>query len=272
MRQTLTLGRLFDIRVGVHVSWLVVYAFMTLVLGRGLATLPPPTAYGLAAGCALILFASVVAHELAHALAARRFGVKTDAITLFLFGGVATLEHEPPTPKADAVIAAAGPGLSALLAILAIVPVVLIDRFVPGGALRDGLGLLGAYVMLANGVLAIFNLIPAYPLDGGRILRALLWRRSRDRDAATNTAARLGIAFALLFVASGVLIVAATHELVYAWYAVLGAFLLRQGWSQERATRPSRIPHHPRHPELEPRHPELQPRHPELVEGPVAAA
>jgi Zn-dependent protease len=237
-RQTLTLGRLFDIRVGVHVSWLAVYAFMTVALARGLGMLPPPEAYALGALCALALFASVVAHELAHALVARRFGVRTNAITLFLFGGVATLEHEPASPKADALIAAAGPAFSALLALAGLVPVLAVDRFAAPGALPEAIGLLGTYVVLANAVLALFNAIPAYPMDGGRVLRALLWRRSRDRDAATNIASRVGIVFAVLFVAAGVLVVAATHDLVYGWYAILGAFLLRQGWSQERATRP----------------------------------
>jgi Zn-dependent protease len=242
-RQTLTLGRLFDIRVGVHVSWLAVYAFMTVALARGLGMLPPPEAYAFGAVCALALFASVVAHEFAHALVARRFGVRTSAITLFLFGGVATLEEEPSSPKADALIALAGPALSAGLALAAIVPVFLVDRFAPPGALRDAIGLLGTYVVLANAVLALFNAIPAYPMDGGRVLRAFLWHRTHDHAAATNAAARVGIVFALVFVAAGVFVVAATRDPIYAWYAVLGAFLLRQGWSQERATRrPRPIP------------------------------
>ncbi len=235
MRQTLTLGRLFDIRVGVHVSWLAVYAFMTLALARGLGMLPQPEAYVLGAACALALFGSVVAHELAHALVARRFGVRTDAITLFLFGGIATLEEEPTAPRADAVIALAGPLLSGLLAVAALAAVLAADRFVGHGPARDALGALGTYVVVANAVLAVFNLIPAYPMDGGRVLRALLWHGLRDRAAATRIASRAGTAFALLLVAAGVLVVAATHDLVYGWYLVLGIFLLRQNWSQERA-------------------------------------
>jgi Zn-dependent protease len=236
-RQTFVLGRLFDIRVGVHVSWLAVYAFMTFALARAVGMLAQPEAYAFGALCALALFASVVAHELAHALVARRFGVRTSAITLFLFGGVATLEREPGSPKADALIALAGPAMSGVLAVLALAVLVALDRFAPDGAVRDALGLLGTYVMLANSVLAVFNLLPAYPMDGGRVLRALLWRRGRDHEAATNAASRVGIVFALLFVAAGVLVVAATHDPTYGWYVILGAFLLRQGWSQERATR-----------------------------------
>ncbi len=236
-RQTLFLGRLFDIRVGVHVSWLAVYAFMTIALARALGMLPQAEAYAFGALCALALFASVVAHELAHALIARRFGVRTSAITLFLFGGVATLEREPASPKADALVALAGPAMSGVLALAALAAVVLFDRFAPASGLHDALALLGTYVLLANAVLALFNVLPAYPMDGGRVLRAYLWRRSRDRDAATNAASRVGIAFALIFVAAGVFVVAATHDLTFGWYVLLGAFLLRQGTVEERASR-----------------------------------
>jgi Zn-dependent protease len=235
-RQTVTLGRLFEIRVGVHVSWLVVYALVTYALTRGLEMLPTGQAVVFAGLCALALFASVVAHEFAHALVARRFGVRTSAITLFLFGGVATLDEEPPSPGAEAWIASAGPALSALLALVAFGLMVLVERFVPG---RSGtaLGLLAAYLTLANGVLAVFNLLPAYPMDGGRVLRAFLWRLRRDRFSATVIAARVAIGFALALVAAGVLGALATRNVLYGWYVVLGVFLLRQAWSEERAMR-----------------------------------
>ncbi len=235
-RQSLTLGRLFDIRVGVHVSWLAVYAFMSIALARGITTLPRGEAYAFGAVCGLVLFASVVAHELAHALVARRFDVRTSAITLFLFGGVATLEEEPSSPKADALIALAGPGLSAALALVAFALLFAVDRFVPG-RFGTALGYLGTYVMLANVVLAVFNVIPAYPMDGGRVLRAFLWRRWRDRVAATNAASRIGMVFALLLAGVGVFLIAETRELFYAWYVLLGVFLLREGMLQERAAR-----------------------------------
>lgn len=226
-RQTFVLGRLFDIRVGIHVSWLAVYAFVTIALAQSLGLF-----FG--AFCALALFAGVVAHELAHALVARRFGVHTSAITLFLFGGVATLDDEPPSPGAEALIALAGPAVSALLAIVGLVVLLAVERLVPGPT-GTSLGLLCAYLALANGVLAIFNLLPAYPMDGGRVLRALLWVRHGDRRGATTFASRVGVGFALALVAGGVLTAAATHHVVYLWYAVLGGFLLRQSWAQERS-------------------------------------
>jgi Zn-dependent protease len=230
-RQTFVLGRLFEIRVGVHVSWVLAYALLTVAIAHALDTLPRPQALALAASCALALFASVVAHEFAHALVARRFGVRTEAITLFLFGGVATLEEEPRAPRADALIALAGPALSGVLALLAFALLFTIQR-VASGATVDALALLTAYLTIANVAIALFNLIPAYPMDGGRVLRAVLWRRNGDRDRATSIAARLGIAFAVLFVAAGVLAAAATRNVLYGWYAVLGAFLLRQGRAQ----------------------------------------
>jgi len=242
VRQTLVLGRLFGVRIGVHVSWLAVYAFVTYALTRALAALPPAQAWLCGAVGSLALFASVLAHELAHALVARRFGVRTDGITLFLLGGVATLAEEPRTPRADALIALAGPALSGILAVLAFGLQIAVDRAVPGPA-GDAFALLATYIFLANAVLAVFNLLPAYPMDGGRVLRALLWHRRvrahrpaatflAGRDAATAAAARVGVVFAIGFVAAGVLAAAATRDFVYGWYAVLGAFLLRQSWVQ----------------------------------------
>jgi Zn-dependent protease len=235
-RQTVFLGRLYGVRVGVHVSWIVVYAFMTVVLARGLDMLPPVEAYCFGALCALLLFASVLAHEFAHALVARRFGVRTDAITLFLLGGMATLDREPATPRADALVALAGPAMSAAIGLVA-GGLLFATHWIGSAPVRETLAVVTAYLAVANAVLAAFNLIPAYPMDGGRALRALLWSRWRDRDAATLLASRLGMAFGVLLVSAAVLVTASTHDLVYAWYAVLGAFVLRSGWSQERALR-----------------------------------
>ena len=232
----MTLGRVFDIRVGVHASWLVVYVLLTVALANELGAEPRPAALAFGTLTALALFASVVAHEFAHALVARRYGVKTSGITLFLFGGVATLENEPPTPRADAAIAIAGPALSGLLACAFFGAAFAIGHAFPGLGHGDAVRL-ASYVAIANGVLAVFNAIPAYPMDGGRVLRGLLWHRFRDPLAATTIAARVGMGFALAFIAAAVLTAAATQDAFYLWYLLLGTFLLHQGWSSERTTR-----------------------------------
>jgi Zn-dependent protease len=185
---------------------------------------------------AIVLFASVVVHELAHALTARRFGVQTSSIKLFLFGGVATLEAEPPAPLADALVALAGPAMSAVIALAAFGAMHAVNAIVP---LRytDVAASILAYVTFANAVLAAFNLIPAYPMDGGRVLRALLWRLRGDRDRATATAALVGIGFGLCFAAGGLVAVAATRTWQFAWYVVVAGFLVRTSWVQYRALR-----------------------------------
>jgi Zn-dependent protease len=105
------------------------------------------------------------------------------------------------------------------------------------GLLHGLAGELVLYLFGMNLVLFLFNLVPAFPMDGGRVLRAFVWARRRDRGAATRIAARLGIAFALLFIVAGVLVAAALHNALYGWYAVLGAFLLRTVWAQARGAR-----------------------------------
>lgn len=236
MRQTFTLGRLFDIRVGVHVSWLAVYLIVTVSIAGSMTGLAPAAAVGLAAVCALLLFASVIAHEFAHALTARRFGVRTSAITLFLFGGVATLETEPPTPRAEVLIALAGPAMSALLAALSFGVLALFEHTVTGDAAQAA-GMLIAYLALANGALAVFNCIPAFPMDGGRVLRAVLWQTRKSRAAATGAASITGLVIvgALMVAAIGAGI--AMHAWQGIWYVLVGAFLLRQGWLQYRDSR-----------------------------------
>jgi Zn-dependent protease len=227
MAQTFTVGRLFDIRLGIHVSWLAVYAFLTYEISSKLGAIGEVGAVAMGALCALSLFASVVFHEYAHALVARRYGVRTQSITLFLFGGVATLECEPPTPGSEVAIALAGPAASAVLAIAA------------GGALRllsplahgpfgDASLLLLAYLTVANGVLAAFNLLPTFPMDGGRVLRAALWRWRGSHARATATATLAGIVLAAGVIVAGGVLLAADHAWQDGWYVLLGAFVAVQ--------------------------------------------
>jgi len=236
MAQTFTVGRFFDIRVGIHVSWLVVYAFMTYVIAGAFPELGRLQAYGMGSLCAIALFLSVTAHEFGHALVARRCGVRTQAITLFLFGGVATLECEPPTPRAEVAIALAGPAASALLALVAFGAFALVDGVVHGVA-RVPVGELIGYLALANGVLAVFNLLPAFPMDGGRVLRAALWRRWRSHARATATATFIGIPLAAGLLCFGAVRLVLAHQWQDGWYVILGGFLTLQGVVAYRAAR-----------------------------------
>jgi Zn-dependent protease len=237
------IGRLCGIRLDVHASWFPIYALVVLTIANAepVRTLGPIAAYLVGAAAALLLFASVVIHELAHALTARRFGVQTRSIALFLFGGVATLEAEPPGPFGDALVALAGPAVSAAIALAAYGALHAVDIVVP---LRyaDAAASILAYVTFANAVLAAFNLIPAYPMDGGRVLRALIWHLRGDRDRATATASLVGIAFGLTFAVAGIVAVAATRTWQFAWYVVIAGYLVRTSWLQYRALRRVRIP------------------------------
>ncbi len=241
MSRAFPIGRLCGIRLDVHASWFPIYVLVAATIANAgpIGALGAAGAYAVGAAAALVLFASVVAHELAHALTARRFGVQTTSIALFLFGGVATLEAEPPTPLADAAVALAGPAMSAAIALIAFAAMHGVDAVVPG-RYADAAASILAYVTFANAVLAAFNLIPGYPMDGGRVLRALLWQLRGDRDRATATAALVGIGFGLCFAAGGLVAVAATRTWQFGWYVVLAAFLVRTCWIQYRALR--RVP------------------------------
>jgi Zn-dependent protease len=238
MFRAFPIGRLCGIRLDVHASWFPIYALVAAAIANAapIGALGIVGAYAIGAAAALILFVSVVVHELAHALVARRFGVQTSSISLFLFGGVATLEAEPPTPIADALVAVAGPAASAVIALGAYGAMHLVDRVV-AVQYADAAASILAYITFANAVLAAFNLIPAYPMDGGRVLRALIWQIRGARDRATATAALVGIAFGLCFAVAGFVAVAATRTWQFGWYVVVAAFLVRTSWVQYRALR-----------------------------------
>jgi Zn-dependent protease/CBS domain-containing protein len=234
MHEHVRLGRIAGVAVGFNWSVLVIFALVTLGLAAGQFPLRYPgrttasyAAAGLIAGT--VFFLSLLAHEIAHALVARRNGVDVEGITLWMLGGVARLQGEPATPSAELRIAGVGPAVSlALAAGFALVGAVL--RAVGSAGLPAGVLM---WLATINLVLAVFNLIPAAPLDGGRLLRATLWRLRGDRVSAAVTAARIGRRFGWLLVALG-LVEFLTVDTGGLWLMLLGWFITTAATAEEQ--------------------------------------
>jgi len=217
------IGRLAGIDLAIHPSWLVIAFLITYSLAESQFPRQFPgwttTQYWLVAGgTALLFFGSVLAHELSHALVATRFGLKVDGITLFIFGGATSIDSDSRTPREEALIALAGPATSLAIG-FAFLGVDLVVTQPQLGALAGWLGVI-------NIALGAFNLIPGFPMDGGRVLRALLWRLRGDRLVATRNAALVGRITAYLLIAIGVFIALQPGGLFSGiWLALIGWFL-----------------------------------------------
>jgi Zn-dependent protease/CBS domain-containing protein len=222
-RNAPTLGQIAGIRIGIHYSWLLVLLFVTWSLGGGYFPQEyrdwPPAVYWIAGGAAsLLLLLSVLLHELGHSLVARARGIRVLGITLFLFGGVSTLEDEATSPRDEFLIAVAGPVTSMALAggcwaLAAVLP--------GNGAPQATL----SYAATLNLVLGAFNLLPGFPLDGGRVLRAAIWRLSGSQSRGTRVASYAGQGVGLLLLLWGLLQAANGGLLSGIWSAMIGWFL-----------------------------------------------
>jgi Zn-dependent protease len=228
MGRGLRFGRLYGIPLVVDWSWFISLAVIVVVSRELWRPITGSGAIGLSVLFGLLFFSSVVAHELSHALVARALGIPTADITLFVFGGVARITAEPDEAADEAMIAMAGPLTSVTLAGLTS----LIGRFVPGPA-----GALLQVIGLGNLVLAVFNLLPGFPLDGGRVTRALIWRATGRRLLATQVTAWIGRALAVVIVAAGLLALLVTHSPQFLIDVVLGGFLWLAASHGERVAR-----------------------------------
>ncbi|HXM72441.1 MAG TPA: site-2 protease family protein [Candidatus Dormibacteraeota bacterium] len=234
MEASVRLGRIAGVEVGLHWSLAIVFVLIVWTLAGQFfpSVVPdqPQSAYWLVSAFAAVLFyTSLLSHEMGHALVARRLGVKVDGITLWIFGGVARLRGDAATPSAEVKIAIAGPIVSLAVAILFGVITFVLDA-TAGPPLVEGACL---WLAASNALLLLFNLIPAFPLDGGRLLRAWLWQRSGDRYRATSSAARLGRICAFLMIAVGLASLFLQVALSGLWLIFLGWFLLSAARSEE---------------------------------------
>jgi Zn-dependent protease len=230
------LFRLFGIQFTANWSWLVLLALLVYVaftMFRGLRLgWPPVGLWSLAVVAALLSVVSLYGHELAHALVARAFGIPVRTISLFLLGGMAHITRESPSPRAEFLIAIAGPAVSLLVGIVAAVL---------GWALRDAappVAALGLWLAMMNIPLAIFNLVPAYPLDGGRVLRAVLWFAGQDLRWGSTVAARVGqvAAVGLLFAGVWILFDGSDGALSGLWLIMIAWFMYAGSSSSQYAT------------------------------------
>jgi len=232
VRDSITIGRIAGISFGVNWSWLIVFALIAWTLATRVF---PESNPGLGDGAyvamaviaALVFFASLLLHELGHALQARRDGVEIEGITLWLFGGVAKFKSMFPSAGAEFRIAVAGPLVSlALGALFLALPAVL--------PLPDHVDGVLFWLGTINLMLLVFNLLPALPLDGGRVFRSLLWYARGDFARATHVAALIGRGFGYAFVGLGVLLLVFASPVSGIWLAFIGWFLLQAAGAEDR--------------------------------------
>lgn len=229
--RSLRIARIAGIPVGVSPWWLAIVALITWSLGASyfpevVHGISPVASYALGLTSALLLFVSILAHEFGHALVARRYGVEVEEIDLWLLGGVSRMRGEAHDPLDELRYALAGPAVTAVIAACFGATALLLPSATPA-AVRA----LVEYQAFVNGLILVFNLLPAFPLDGGRVLRSLLWRRSGEIGRSTETAASIGRAFGYVMIGLGAL------ELVSGdpqglWLALIGFFVVMAAGAQ----------------------------------------
>ncbi len=232
---SLRIGKLLGVPISIDISWLVIFALIVYTLAVGYFPQANPSftpamnwLAGIIAG--LMLFASVILHELMHSYVAKKNGIGIGGITLFIFGGVSRMRDEPRTPEAELKMAIAGPATSFALA------AVFWGIAIAGGSrLLGPLGYqIALYLAFINLMLGVFNMLPGFPLDGGRVLRAILWGSLNNLDRATRYASYVGQAFAYLFIFAGF-----AGMLLLRGFFLSGLWLVFIGWFLNNAAQQS---------------------------------
>ena len=220
----ITLFKLFGFEVRLDASWIVIALLVTWSLATAVfpstqAGLPRSAYWWMGIAGALGFFASIVIHEFCHSVVARHYRLPMKGITLFIFGGVAEMSEEPRSPKVEFLMAVAGPAASIVIGFL----FYLVQLTGVGGHVEAAA--IVAYLAWINLILAAFNLIPAFPLDGGRIMRAALWYWQGDLARATEIASRIGSGFGFLLMAFAILQLFNGYLVSAIWYFLIGSFL-----------------------------------------------
>lgn len=220
------LFKLLGFEVRVDWSWIIIAILIAWSLSRGVfpsyyKNLSPQTYWWMGIFGAAGLFLSIIAHEFSHSLVARKYGLPMKGITLFIFGGVAEMEDEPPSAKVEFMMAIAGPLSSILIALIFYG----IHAAGKQAGLAQPINGVVAYLAMINGILAVFNLLPAFPLDGGRVLRSILWGVKKNLRWATYVSSRIGSGFGILLIVLGVIQVFRGNFVGGMWWFLIGMFL-----------------------------------------------
>jgi Zn-dependent protease/CBS domain-containing protein len=230
MRSSIRLGRLFGIEVGLHYSWFLIALLITMSLTAQFHQNHPDWSEGMVWATsvltALLFFAALLAHEMSHALVARSHGLATREITLFALGGVAQIEKEPEDPKTEFWVGIVGPISSTLIGLICLGLAYIVGWRIGATPETPALSML-VWLGYINITLAVFNMIPGFPLDGGRILRALIWWKNKDAVRSTQLAARVGQFVALIFICLGIFRFFAGEGFGGLWIAFIGWFLMQ---------------------------------------------
>jgi Zn-dependent protease len=232
MQGHIKIGRVFGIQLGLHFSWLLIALLVTLSLAGHFSAVNPNWRTGVTWMTALVtgilFFISIIIHELAHALVARMRGVPVSSITLFALGGVALIEREADDATTEFLVAIAGPLMSIFISIVCLLSAAALGWSPETEFMRQNAPAVAALVWLGytNIALAVFNMIPGFPLDGGRVLRAVIWWITGDMSRSTRIAARIGQLVAVIFIVWGVFQFLNGAGSGGLWLALIGWFLL----------------------------------------------
>lgn len=230
MDSSINMGRLFGIPLRIHFSWFIIFALLTAAISTSYYPPNYPLAQRIIGGVitSILFFASVLAHELAHSVVAIRNGIPVRNITLFIFGGVSQITREATRPISELIMALAGPVSSIILSLL-----FYLIHFATRGS-SSIIPDMAYYLFYINMFLAIFNLIPGFPLDGGRVFRAILWKIMNNQRKATRIATISGQVVAYLMILAGVIWIFVLRDLSGLWLVFVGWFLENAASSSRR--------------------------------------